>query len=209
MRSDKQRALLDGALRVFARDGYTRASIQALAAEADVSTRTIYNHYGNKESLFRAVILDSANRVAEREIAVVERLLGRVSDLRKDLIAFGTAWATPDPAARDHFAMMRQINAESEHIDPDVLAAWRDAGPYRVRAAIAAHLRALADQGLLHIGDEQLAAVQLIQLTAGTVGAMFVTGETETERIVTAGIEVFLAAYGRPAGSRRRSAPRE
>ena len=48
VRSDKRRAIIDGALAVFARDGYTRASIDAISAEAGVSTRTVYNHFTDK-----------------------------------------------------------------------------------------------------------------------------------------------------------------
>ncbi|RVW10522.1 TetR/AcrR family transcriptional regulator [Prescottella agglutinans] len=191
----KERALLDGALRVFARDGYSRASIQSLATEAGVSTRTIYNRYGSKEALFRAVILDSANRVAEREIALADRLLGRIADLRRDLIAFGVAWATPDPASQSHFAMIRQVAADADHIDPDVLAAWRRAGPERVRSAIAEHLLVMSSQRLVKVQDGQIAAVHLIQLTAGTVNS--IASATDIEHVVTEGVDVFLAAYGR------------
>ncbi|OYN99806.1 TetR/AcrR family transcriptional regulator [Enemella evansiae] len=197
MREDKQQALLRGALRVFARDGYTRASIQTLAAEAGVSTRTIYNQYGNKEALFRAVILDSARQVAERESALADRLLGRITDLRADLIEFGIAWATPDPASADHFAMVRQVRAEQDHIDPEVLAAWQQAGPERVTGVVAGHLAAMAERGLLRIDDPDLAAVHLIQLTANTVQSM--PAAADPERIVTAGVDAFLHGYGRSA----------
>lgn len=195
MSADKQQALLDGALRVFARDGYSRASIQSLATEAGVSTRTIYNRFGSKEALFRAVILDSANRVAEREIALADRLLGRIADLRRDLITFGIAWATPDPASASHFAMIRQVAAEADHIDPDVRDEWRRAGPERVRTAIAQHLLAMSSQRLLKVEDGEVAAVHLIQLTAGTVNA--IASAADVEHVVAAGIDVFLAAYGR------------
>ncbi len=198
MNGYKERALLDGALSVFARDGYSRASIQSLATEAGVSTRTIYNRYGSKEALFRAVILDSANSVAERETVLAERLLGRITDLRRDLIAFGVAWATPDPASQSHFDMIRQVAADADHIDPDVLAAWRNAGPERVRTAIAEHLLAMSSQRLLRVEDGQIAAVHLIQLTAGTVNS--IASVTDIEHVVAEGVDVFLAAYGcRPA----------
>lgn len=190
---DKHQDLLDGALRVFARDGYTRASIQALAAEAGVSTRTIYNRFGNKDALFRAVILDSADRVAEREIAHVQRHLGRIVDLRADLVEFGIVWATPDPATETHFAMIRQIGADTEHIDPEVLTAWREAGPERVRAVIAGRLRTLTDDGWLSIEDADTAAAQLVQLTSGTARAM--GPAADVRHVVEAGIDVFLAAY--------------
>ncbi|GAA4681884.1 TetR/AcrR family transcriptional regulator [Gordonia humi] len=193
MRADKQRDLLDGALRVFARDGFSRASVGALASSAGVSTRTIYNQYGNKEALFRAVILDSATAVADRQIDHAATLLGRITDPREDLISFGEAWSTREPETALHFAMVRQVVADREHIDPDVLDAWQEAGPRRVRDAIAGHLRRHADAGVFRIDDERIAAVQLVQLTAGSVDSI---PGVDVNGMVRAGVDVFLAAYG-------------
>lgn len=204
MRRDKQEDLLEGALRVFARDGYTRAGIQALANEAQVSTRTIYNQYGNKSALFRAVIVHSATRVAERQIVVADAAFTAEGSLRERLIDFGTAWAAEDPTSRNHFAMIKQVNAEIEHIEPDALAAWRAAGPLRVRDAVASHLGALDARGELAVDDTDLAAVHLIQLTAGAVEEMSAEEMSADERdrrsgaseIIRRGVDVFLAAYG-------------
>src|SRR3954468_20455887 len=113
--ADKRRAILAGALTVFARDGYTRASIDAIAAEAGVSTRTIYNHFQDKAQLFQAVIQESATRVADAQIAILDRCLDRVTDLERDLIEVGRAWATPMADYADHFALVRQITAEVGH----------------------------------------------------------------------------------------------
>jgi len=201
-RPDKQRSLLDGALAVFARDGYTRASIDAIAAQAQVSTRTIYNHYDDKAALFRAVIVDSAGRTAEREIDIVQRLLGKVVDLEEDLVEFGKTWAPPNPEMAPHFALVRQIAADAGHLPAEALQAWQEAGPLRVRAEIATHLRHLADQGLLAIDDEMLAAHQLVQLTAGTAQPSPVSTANqnaidarELDRIVRSGVRVFLAGH--------------
>lgn len=203
MRADKQQSLLDGALRVFARDGYARASIDALAAEAGVSTRTIYNHYGDKAALFRAVILDSARRTAAHQIDLADRLLARIVDLEADLVTFGRRWARPDPETAPHFALVRQIRADADHIPDDTLRAWQAAGPLQVRAAIGAHLRRHADNGLLHIDDEQIAALHLIQLTAGSVTDM--TDPEEIDRTIRTGVRVFVRAY---AGTSLRSTHR-
>ena len=193
-RPDKQRALLDGALRVFARDGYTRASVDALAAEAGVSSRTIYNHYVDKAGLFRAVILDSSDQVVARQTALADALLGRVVDLEPDLVEFGLGWAAPDPETRPQFALVRHIRADIDHIDPDTIAAWQQRGPLRVRQALAAHLSRLADRGLLAVDDPAMAALHLVQLTAGSVAAE--PPDADREQIVRAGVRVFLRAYG-------------
>src|SRR2546423_14613419 len=112
---DKRRALLDGALEVFASDGYTRANIDKLARAGGVSTRTIYNPYGDKATLFEAVIVDSAERVAAAQVVTVQRYLGKIVDIEADLIEFGRVWATPAKEFAPHFALVRQVIADAEH----------------------------------------------------------------------------------------------
>src|SRR5690349_12123523 len=51
----KRRAIIAAATTVFLREGYTRASVDAIAAEAGVSKQTVYNHFGDKENLFLSV----------------------------------------------------------------------------------------------------------------------------------------------------------
>ena len=59
-------ALIDAATRVFLREGYGLASIDKVAAEAGVSTRTIYERHKNKADLLGAVI-SRLNYPAHRE----------------------------------------------------------------------------------------------------------------------------------------------
>lgn len=195
-RADKEQDLLRGALRVFARDGYSRATVDALAAEAGVSSRTIYNHHGGKAGLFRAVILHSATQVAQVQIGVLDRVFGHVTDVRACLEEFGMAWSTPDPAMAAHFAMVRHVAADRSHIDAQTLADWHEAGPLRVRQALAGHLERLAAAHELTLDDPQIAAIHLVQLTAGSV-ASDVGARGDGLTLVKAGVAVFLAAYGR------------
>src|ERR1019366_463596 len=57
--------LIGAATRVFLRDGYGGASIDKVASEAGVSTRTIYERFKNKADLLGAVI----SRLADRDMA--------------------------------------------------------------------------------------------------------------------------------------------
>ena len=41
---------------VFCREGFAGANIDLIAAEAGVSRQTVYNHHGDKEKLFMAVV---------------------------------------------------------------------------------------------------------------------------------------------------------
>ncbi|HEY7433064.1 MAG TPA: TetR/AcrR family transcriptional regulator [Streptosporangiaceae bacterium] len=194
---DKHRAILAGALTVFARDGYARASIDAIAEDAGVSTRTIYNHFGGKAQLFEVLILQSATRVAEAQIAIIDRYLHKVTDIEADLIEFARVWATPVPGHSDHFALVRHINADAGHIPQAAIAAWQQAGPLRVRRALADRIRQLAGQGLLRVSDPDHAARHLILLT--TIFNASLPGAPRTEQeindLVTTGVHAFLYGY--------------
>lgn len=199
-RGDKRRALLDGALVVFAADGYTRASIDAIARAAGVSTRTIYNQFGDKAGLFEAVIVDSAQRTADAQIITVQRYLGKIVDLEQDLIEFARVWAAPSPEHATHFALVRQIAADAEHIPNAALTAWQETGPLRVRQEIADHLRRIADAGHLVIEDPTLAAVHFVQLIAGDTTNRSYHGAVplpvaESHRLADAGVRAFLYGY--------------
>ena len=197
---EKREAVLEGALRVFARDGYTRGSIGDIAHEAGVSTRTIYNHFTDKDELFREVITASAARVREAQLAKIERHFAKVTDVEADLRAFVREFAVSGHGFRDHFALVRQINAEVGHLPPEVIDAWRRTGPEPVKAAIAEALAGLAERGLLEIDDPSAAAAHLMALTGAEVsmrtfmGALPIEDE-EVHEIVDSGLGVFLRAY--------------
>jgi AcrR family transcriptional regulator len=185
---------------VFAADGYSRASVDAIARAAGVSSRTIYNQFGDKAGLFQAVIVDSAQRVAEAHVTIVQRHLGKIVDIEADLIEFGRVWATPSPEHAPHFALVRQIIADADHIPPAALRAWQEAGPLRVSHEIAAHLRRIAAAGHLEIADAETAAIHLVQLAAGHVTSRGYHGavtlpQAEINRLADAGVRAFLYGY--------------
>lgn len=195
--ADKRRAILAGGLTVFARDGYTRASIDTISKEAGVSTRTVYNHFLDKPELFHAVIQESATRAAEVQIAIIERHLSKIVDLEADLIAFGLEFAVPPAGYAEHFALVRQINAEARHIPPAAITAWQEAGPRRVRRELARHMSRAKDRGLLRIDNPERAAIHLMTLVSVVDPAFLgaVPAQDEITEVVTSSIRVFLHGY--------------
>jgi AcrR family transcriptional regulator len=195
--AEKRRAILDGALAVFAHDGYTRSSVDAIAAEAGVSTRTIYNHFEDKAQLFLVVIDESATRVADAQIAVMDSYLRKVTDLEPDLIDFARAWVTSMPDDADHAALVRQINAELGHIPTAAITAWQEIGPLRVRRRLAHHLALLAERGLLRIDNADRAATHFSCLMSVTNPTRpdALTPDDEIIEIVTTGVRAFLYGY--------------
>ena len=196
-RSDKQRAVLEGALVIFARDGYSRATIDSIANQAQVSTRTIYNHFRDKADLFQAVIQMSATRVADAQIMIIESYFRKVTDLEEDLVDFAEAWLTPMPDYADHSALVRQINAEVGHIPPAAIETWQQTGPRRVLGALAEKLAMLAERGLLKLADPQLAAHHFaVLITVPNPSLHGDTGRPGGTSAVRSGVRVFLNGYG-------------
>ena len=85
LRPDKRRAILDGAARVFMRDGFGLAGIDEIVAEAGVSKRTLYAHFPSKEALFGALV----EELCESLLTPLRETGIRHRDARETLIDLG------------------------------------------------------------------------------------------------------------------------
>ncbi|WP_326811269.1 TetR/AcrR family transcriptional regulator [Streptomyces scopuliridis] len=200
---EKRQAIERGARTVFGREGYTGASVDAIAAEAGVSTRTIYNHFTDKEELFREVFLASAASVTADSTDLFARHFrhfGRAVDVEADLLALGREWVGQNSKHPEHFALVRQIITEGPRMPADVIEEWQRVGPQTVRADLAERLRELADQGLFDIDDADAAARHLSLLIGGITlesffGAVRLSA-AQVEKFVASGVWAFLKLYG-------------
>jgi len=64
--ASEQQTILDAALRVMRRNGYAEAQIGDILAEAELSTRAFYRHFGSKDDLLLALYRGDAEVVAGR-----------------------------------------------------------------------------------------------------------------------------------------------
>jgi AcrR family transcriptional regulator len=195
----KRQAIVRAARRVFGQTGYLGTSIEVIAAEADVSTRTIYNHFENKEQLFSTVLTESSTQVAAAREALIERHLADVTDLEAALIALAKEWVRPKPEFEDHFAIVRRLKAESDRFPEALRAAWREAGPLRARRALARRMAELGGQGLLSVGDPEVAAQHFMALVTDTTisrAEYSATAlESEIDEVARTGVHTFLYGY--------------
>ncbi|MFH7597693.1 TetR/AcrR family transcriptional regulator [Streptomyces racemochromogenes] len=203
----KRIAIARAACAVFGREGYARASVDALAAAAGVSTRTLYNHFpGGKSELFRAVVTWSSAEVRDAHVATVRALVDperppHPDNLERDLTALARALIDVMVEHPDHFALVRHIHAEADHVPPEVLAAWKAAGPGPVADALADALTGLEKAGLLDLhGDPELAGGHFTALSSTSVAQLSHYGvlplsEARTDRLVRGGVAAFLRAY--------------
>jgi TetR/AcrR family transcriptional regulator, mexJK operon transcriptional repressor len=196
----KGEAIARAALRLFLRDGYERTSVDAIAAEAGVSKRTIYNRYGDKENLFLSVLRDTYAAMMTTFRALADKHLGEVTDVEQDLTAFARETARTLTTAPDRIALVRLVLAEAPYF-PALISA--EAGPLTMRGVVTGHLARLAAAGRLAITDPAEAAEHLLALTLNQINARTLFGvvpisDAEIDRMVTGGVAAFVRAY-RPA----------
>src|ERR687894_2837948 len=85
-RADRKRASIVAAARaLFLAEGYD-ASMDALAAAADVSKATLYNHFGSKEALFSAVIGDALDQALGQAVEEAQAQVAGDHDAREALV---------------------------------------------------------------------------------------------------------------------------
>jgi TetR/AcrR family transcriptional regulator, mexJK operon transcriptional repressor len=196
----KGEAIAAAALRLFLRDGYERTSVDAIAAEAGVSKRTIYNRYGDKENLFLSVLRDTYNSMMVTFRGIVDKHLGAVTDVQQDLTAFALEVALTMTTAPDRIALVRLIMSEAPFF-PVLMRT--EQGPTTMHGSITAHLARLGGEGCLAITDpaeaaeaaEHLIALTVNQINARTMFGLVRVSDAEVERIVTSGVAAFVRAY--------------
>lgn len=199
LRADKHEAIMAGGREVFAREGYARASIDAIANAAGVSTRTVYKHFADKSALFTAVITVSATQIADEETAIIQRHLSAdiaADEVEPALMRFATRWLTGTEPSASHRALIGQVHAEAAHLGPEIVTAWWEAGPGRVLGELSASLEGFHEAGLLQIPDAERAAAHFSELIAavpGPPGARLT--QARREEWIAAGVRVFVLGY--------------
>lgn len=85
----RRRQLLEAALAVFARHGYRKTSMDAVAQAAGVSRQGLYLHFPNKEELFRAAVQHALRR---SQLQVSQALAEPDASLEDRLVSAFDAW---------------------------------------------------------------------------------------------------------------------
>jgi TetR/AcrR family transcriptional regulator, mexJK operon transcriptional repressor len=199
-RSDrKRRAIIDAATAAFLDHGYRGTSMDAVAAAAGVSKQTVYQHFGDKQRLFRelveAVVQAASDPVYDevRKLADSGHLEADLRDLARRLLTL-----VLQPTM---LRLRRLVIAEARQF-PELGRTFYDLGPGRTIAALADTFAALHRQGRLNTNDAKLAATQFNWLVmAAPINRAMLLGNDERptareiNRWADGGVRTFLAAY--------------
>ncbi|MEV4053665.1 TetR/AcrR family transcriptional regulator [Amycolatopsis sp. NPDC049688] len=197
---EKRQAIARAAIEIFVREGFARTSVAGIAAEAGVSKRTLYKHYGDKERLFLTVVEETLTSLRDRFVTAAKDHLGDVPDPRAGLIALGRDWIGSFLLAPDLVALRRLLIAEGAHY-PQLVEAWRRTGPDMIQTAVEEQLSRLHERGLLCIPDVRVAVDRLSALLLYTANNRVLFGivpisDEDVERYTIDGVDAFLGIYG-------------
>jgi len=171
-------ALLGVARRTFGRDGYTRASLDGIAAAARMTKGAVYHHFGSKEALFEEVFRREHRATIAAVTATGRAGTDPVDGLLKGIRAY--LQAILDPIAR------RVLLQDG----PSVLGweRWRRCEEPGFQTLLEGSLRAAAKRGELRAGIRP-AETAVLLLGAMTEAALAVahsaTPQATARRLVS------------------------
>lgn len=196
----KRVSILEAATDVFCREGYAGANIDMIAAEAGVSRQTVYNHHGDKEKLFIAVVRTLTERTNAGIFETLARFPDQPQDLEADLVEFAVRLNRNCLCNSDGKHLRKLIETEGQRY-PGLFAGWRENGPGKTWTALAARFARLAHAGHLELDDPDVAARQFLGLINAELHVSMALGdkidEGRARSAASNAVRTFLRAYGR------------
>lgn len=199
--SDKKRkAIFEAAMSVFLKSGYLGASMDEIAAIAQVSKQTVYKQFSSKESLFVEIVTSMTDTTGDTVHTNVPELGegGEISEYLQ-MYAFRQLSVVLTPSIMQ---LRRLVIGEVSRF-PELARILYERGPQRAIATFAKVLEHLAARGLLNIDDPKTAASHFNWLVmseplnrAMLLGDEAIPKPTALRRHAAECVRVFLSAYG-------------
>lgn len=192
----KHQAILDAAAEEFKEFGFQGANMDRIAARAEVSKRTVYNHFASKELLFENITLSVwrlAQAATEVPFAMDKPLQSQLMTIAEQELAL--------LQSEDYLRLTAVLVAEFARTPSlaDQAREWmtqEETGARRwMGAAVAA--------GRLTTTDADLATAHFFNLIKGqafwpqVVWHAPIPSATEQKQIATSSVAIFLDHYGR------------
>lgn len=189
--------LLNAATEVFLEKGFSAATIDEMAVRAKAGKITFYNHFGNKEALFEAIILRVNKTIFQGFVSALETnapvmetltlFLQRLTDVLHD-----------EEAVR----LVRVLHAETQRF-PRLAEVFDQDGPRKSHAMLEKFLLQRMQAGELRRANASIAAEQLVHMATGERSRRTLLGlspslsRKDSELRIASAIDTFMRAYGR------------
>jgi TetR/AcrR family transcriptional regulator of autoinduction and epiphytic fitness len=191
----KKKQIVEAAIAEFQEKGFAGASMDRISERAQVSKRTVYNHFESKETLFKAINQCLADQVN----SALEVPYDRDKPIRDALIELG--WAEGELMVSPCFMNLARMVMSETIRDPELAA---DMNARMTKLSIFAEFmeRATSD-GRLSVQDPAVAAEQFLGLIKSrsffpNIYANRVAERDEMDKIIYESVDLFLAQYAAP-----------
>jgi TetR/AcrR family transcriptional regulator of autoinduction and epiphytic fitness len=190
----KREAIVQAAIAEFRASGFEATSVDKIAARAEVSKRTLYNHFPSKDELFAEIL-----RVLWESAASQEELPYRADvPVREQLLAL--LMQKMSLLADDNFLDLARVAiAAAIHSPERVQEMMNRLG--QKEGGVLGWIRAAQNDGRLKAGDASLAAQQLESLVKGVAfWPQVALGQPKLapraqRQIANAAVDLFLSHY--------------
>jgi TetR/AcrR family transcriptional repressor of mexJK operon len=154
---------------LFVRDGYAATSLVDIAKGAGVATRTVYQHFGDKEAIFRQVMFarDTAAVFSPPPIQPADSLFQIMLRAANYILEVSLRPSTVD--------LMRLTIAESRRF-PELTKKLTDVTYSRFRTNVKSIFDELMQRGLVQDTDTALSAAMFVDLILGTTPLLVYAG---------------------------------
>lgn len=200
-RSERKRAaIVEAAVDEFLSRGFRDTSMDRIAERAEVSKRTVYNHFSNKDELFRAIATDLVEELASSESGEFNPEQPLPEQLHKVLL-YQVAVMTSEK-----FVGMSRVLLAEAFRSPELIRETFEQG--MGEDAVTKWVRQAAAAGAIEVRDASAAANQLLSLLKGPLYWPLVfrfskpQSGVEREQIISDAVAMFLGCYGPPVKSR-------
>lgn len=200
----RKATVMEVATQLFISQGYAETSLVDIAKRAGVATRTLYQHFGDKEAIFREVIFArrAAPMMPPSTPAPDATLLEALQHEASELLAYAL-----DPRSVD---LMRLMVAESRRF-PDLIKKVANATFARVLANICHIFEVLEERRQIPAGDHEQTARIFLDLVLGSTPIMVYTNwlsELPGEAEIRQRVEMFIIGRFGPKVAREAAAKR-
>lgn len=195
-RGRKFAQVLEGARKVFLRDGFEGASVDDIAREAAVSKATLYSYFPDKRLMFIEVFRSELTRETADASALIDVDLP-IEQVLPFIVQMISSYMVSEFGVR----VFRVSVGESERF-PTLAREYYDAGPGQLRGQLIRYFQRCVERGELVVNDFELAADQLIELSSASIQDRAVFLGTDSidkdllRRVNRGAVRMFLACYG-------------
>ncbi|QFT29745.1 putative acrEF/envCD operon repressor [Labrenzia sp. THAF82] len=192
----KKKQIIEAAIAEFQERGFAGASMDRISDRAQVSKRTVYNHFESKEVLFKGINQCLADQIN----SALEMPYDPDLPIREALIRLG--WAEGELMINPCFMSLARIIMSETIRDPELAA---DMNSRMTKLSVfAEHIQEAIKEGKLSADDPSVAAEQFLGLLKSrafypNIYASRVPERPEMEKIIEESVDMFLARYAAKA----------